>query len=55
LAVGKSFGIEVPEVDRLEWITIRRPVSAATLPLVTDLGPGESQVLALALETRGLW
>jgi len=28
-------------------------VSLAALPLVTDLGPGESQVLALALEMPG--
>jgi hypothetical protein len=28
-------------------------MSAAVLPLVTDLGPGESHVLALALEMPG--
>lgn len=53
LAAGRKAGIEVPAVERLEWIEIRRPVSLAALPLVTDLGPGESQVLALALETPG--
>ena len=53
LAAGKSAGIDVPEVGGLEWITMRRPVSAPALPLVTDLGPGESQVLALALEMPG--
>jgi predicted nucleic acid-binding protein len=53
LAVGKKAGIEVPEVERLEWIEVRSPLSLAALPLVTDLGPGESQVLALALEMPG--
>jgi len=53
LAAGRKAGIEVPEVEGLEWIEICRPVSLAALPLVTDLGPGESQVLALALETPG--
>lgn len=53
LAAGRKAGIELPEVERLEWIEIRQPVSLAALPLVTDLGPGESQALALALEMPG--
>lgn len=53
LAVGRRAGIEVPDVERLEWIEVRQPVSVAALPLITDLGPGESQVLALALEMPG--
>ena len=53
LAVGRKVGIDVPEVERLEWIEVRRPLSLVALPLVTDLGPGESQVLALALEMPG--
>jgi len=40
-------------VERLEWIELRQPVSLAALALITDLGPGESQVLALALEMPG--
>lgn len=51
--MGKSFGIDLPDVDLLAWISLRQPVSAAALPLVTDLGPGESQVLSLALEIPG--
>lgn len=50
LAAGTARGIDVPIPQSLEWLTIRRPASAAVLPLVTDLGPGETQVLALALE-----
>lgn len=33
-------------------VVIRRPVSALALPLVTDLGPGETEMLMLALESR---
>jgi predicted nucleic acid-binding protein len=53
LAAGKRLGIELPDVAALEWITIRRPTSAAALPLVSDLGPGETEVLMLALESPG--
>src|SRR5574337_607930 len=31
---------------------IRRPVGASALPLVTDLGPGETETLLLALESQ---
>jgi uncharacterized protein len=55
LVAGQRLGIDVPEVEKLEWLTIRQPMSAAVLPLVTDLGPGESHVLALALEMPGQW
>ena len=53
LVAGQRLGIDVPEVEKLEWLTIRQPMSAVVLPLVTDLGPGESHVLALALEMPG--
>ena len=33
------------------WVKMRRPASAPVLPLVTYLRPGETEVLALALET----
>jgi uncharacterized protein len=31
LVAGKRLGIDVPEVDKLEWLTIRQPMSAAVL------------------------
>ena len=37
----------------LNWIQIRAPISVKAASLITDLGPGESQVLMLALETPG--
>jgi predicted nucleic acid-binding protein len=51
LAVGRSQGIQLPDPTSLEWVTVRPPAGTAVLPLVTDLGRGETEVLALALES----
>lgn len=53
LSEGKRLGIELPNVAALEWVDIRRPASTAALPLVSELGPGETEVLMLALESPG--
>lgn len=53
LREGRKAGIDLPQVSSLQWLEIRPPGSMAVLPLITDLGPGESQVLALALELPG--
>jgi predicted nucleic acid-binding protein len=50
LATDRALGVNLPDVAELDWVSVRRPVSAAALPLVTDLGPGEPEVLMLALE-----
>jgi predicted nucleic acid-binding protein len=50
LTAGRALGVNLPDVTRLAWVTVRRPASAAALPLITDLGPGEIEVLMLALE-----
>ena len=52
LSAGAAQGVLVPDVRALDWIAICAPASAAVLSLVTDLGPGETQVIALALENR---
>jgi predicted nucleic acid-binding protein len=51
LEVGRRLGVSLPNVTTLDWVTVRQPTSKAALPLVTDLGPGETQVLMLALES----
>ena len=51
ISAGQGLGVNLPDLSGLGWIVIRGPVSLAPLRLVTDLGPGETQVLALALET----
>lgn len=53
LATGRAIGVNVPDLTAIEWVRIRRPVSQQALPLVTDLGPGEAEVLMLGLETPG--
>jgi uncharacterized protein len=53
LKAGKNLGIDLPDASSLDWITIRRPASSAVLPLVGELGPGETEVLMLALESPG--
>jgi uncharacterized protein len=52
LSLGRARGMRLPDLIALDWVSIRRPASAPALPLVTDLGPGEAEVLALALELR---
>ncbi|CAN5812375.1 DUF3368 domain-containing protein [soil metagenome] len=53
LEAGRAVGVDVPKVRELEWLTVERPKSLSVLPLVTDLGKGEVEVLALALEQPG--
>lgn len=50
LEIGKLQGVDVPEVNSIEWIQIRPVASAAIIPAVTDLGQGEAEVIALGLE-----
>jgi len=52
LSQGRTSGINLPDVNVLKWVEIRRPVSELAVPLVTDLGSGETEVLMLALEMR---
>lgn len=52
IAVGRAAGVYLPDVATLDWVIVRSPVSKAALPLVNDLGVGETQVLMLALELR---
>lgn len=50
LRVGRELGILLPDPGGLDWIEIRRPASRPAIPLINDLGPGETEVLMLALE-----
>jgi predicted nucleic acid-binding protein len=51
LATGLALGVDVPRVEQIDWITVRVPQSSRVLGLVQDLDPGETAVLALALES----
>lgn len=50
IELGRASGVSLPQLELLEWVEVRRPVGEVVLPLVTDLGPGEAEVLMLALE-----
>ena len=51
LAEGRIRGVRLPELVELSWMTVRPVRDRTLLPLVTSLGNGEKEVLALGLET----
>lgn len=53
IAVGRSLGTSLPELDAVDWIQIVSAPSRRILPMVVDLGLGEREVLALAAERPG--
>ena len=52
LANGLAQGVYLPDPTQIGWCTICTPKSAYVLSLVSDLGAGETAVLALALEAE---
>lgn len=52
LNVGRAHGLSLPDVPSISWMTVKRPQGQALLPLVPDLGPGEREAIALAIETN---
>ncbi|HYG64247.1 MAG TPA: DUF3368 domain-containing protein [Thermoanaerobaculia bacterium] len=53
IAAGLDRGVSLPSLSSLPWLEIREVMSPSVLPLVTDLGTGEREVLALALQSTG--
>ncbi|MDM8515843.1 DUF3368 domain-containing protein [Desulfobacterales bacterium HSG16] len=53
LAEGANQGIRVPDLAMLSWLQIVPVQSQELIPIVTDLGAGEAEVIALALENPG--
>ncbi|OFV87171.1 MAG: nucleic acid-binding protein [Acidobacteria bacterium RBG_16_68_9] len=53
LADGRARGVALPDQSALPWVTVRQPRERSLLALATDLGAGEREVLALAVETPG--
>jgi len=49
----QSGEVDLPDPSNLFWVEVRSPAAALAQPLVTNLGPGETQVLMLALEISG--
>lgn len=52
LSVGREAGVNLPDMDNLDWIRTRVPKGRSALPLINDLGPGETEVLMLGIESR---
>ena len=52
ISTGRAAGVNLPDLTTLNWVDIRSPAGESALPLVTDLGPGETEVLMLALELK---
>ena len=48
---GRKLGVDLPDLQAMEWVLVRAPQTEAATQLVIDLGPGETQVLMLAMES----
>ena len=48
LKQGQTQGEDVPQLENYTWVEIRSVSMPKYLQLIADLGPGESEVLALA-------
>lgn len=53
ITAGRAAGVDLPDLSQLDWIIVQRPAGQSALPLIYDLGAGESEVLMLTLETPG--
>lgn len=50
LQAGAERGVNVPKIRALPWLKVMPLASDTSIPLVTDLGRGEAQAIALGLE-----
>lgn len=50
LTVGRSAGHDVPAPEAFGWIEVCCPAAVSAERLIGDLGPGETEVLMLAME-----
>jgi predicted nucleic acid-binding protein len=51
LEIGKAQGVDVPNVQAVEWIRIRAVTLSIPLPSEIDLGLGEAEVIALGFSS----
>ncbi len=54
LEVGRKQGVDLPDVAAIDWMTIVHPQGEKDVRLLGDMGPGEAQVMMVALESDGL-
>ena len=50
LATGRALGVDLPDLDGLDWITVRSPAQTFAVTSSVTLGLGEIEVIALTLE-----
>ena len=50
LAEGRRHGVHLPDLTKISWMSVCHLRNRSLLPLVTKLGIGEMEVLALGLE-----
>jgi predicted nucleic acid-binding protein len=53
LGAGAERGVDVPRLSLYPWLSKAPLASDASIPLVTDLGRGEAEAIALGLENPG--
>ena len=51
LTLGKALGVNLPDIHALAWVQIQQPKGLDKVPIGAELGAGEKEVLALALQT----
>lgn len=52
LSEGRRRNVRLPDLEKLSWLKVQPVRDPTLLPLVTHLGDGEKEVLALGLETK---
>jgi len=50
---GREGGIDLPHLERLPWISVESPEGLDKVPTAAELGAGEKEVLALAIQRPG--
>lgn len=54
LSAGRQSGVDLPDIECISWIKLVSPRGEKDTRLVGDMGPGEAEVMMLALENDGL-
>jgi hypothetical protein len=50
LEQGRGIGVDLPDIRVLPWVKIQLPEKPEKLPVTTDLGAGDKEVLALGMQ-----
>jgi predicted nucleic acid-binding protein len=51
LAAGRALGVPLPVLEQVPWVQVHAPVAVQVWQVVSSLGAGEREALALALAT----